>query len=363
MLGLYIHIPFCKHLCHYCDFVKTIPRDQKVIDKYLDKLIEEINSYRQYFSKIETIFIGGGTPNVLNNDNLNRLLLALKDITPTEFTIEINPELYTHEQGTIFLKHGINRVSLGVQTFNEETLKFLNRQHTNQDVFEAVESLKTLGINNISLDLIFAIPNTTIKDIQYDIDQALSLDVKHISYYSLILEENTYFHYLYNRGQYHEVSQDLSREMFEFIISRLTDNGYNHYEISNFTKPNFQSLHNKIYWLFDDYIGVGLGAHGKMEKTRYYNHKSYHKYLDKPLDQTYDLTISDQITEHLIMGLRLKNGINVHEIESKYSFKLYDKFPKIKEMIDLNLLTEKNGYLMLTKNGIFLGNQVFQIFV
>lgn len=363
MLGLYIHIPFCKHLCHYCDFVKTIPRNQKVVDEYIEKLIEEINSYEKYFDKIDTIFIGGGTPNSITEESLIKLFEALKVINPIEFTIEINPESYTEKQGKIFKQFGVNRVSIGIQNFNEKTLQFLNRKHTNKDVINAVSSLKEIGINNISVDLIYAIPNQTIDDIKYDLDFLLDLGVKHVSYYSLILEENTYFHYLYNRNLFQEVDQDLSRNMYELIIETLTKNGFLQYEISNFSSPEFESLHNKIYWKFDDYIGVGLGAHGKIDNVRYYNERALNKYLKNTLFEKIPLSTDDQISEEMIMGLRLNSGVNIKDVEIKYQIDLYKKFPQIKEMIDLKLLTEESGYLKLTKNGLYLGNQVFQIFV
>lgn len=363
MLGLYIHIPFCKSICHYCDFAKTIPRNQKVVDKYLDKLIEEIKMHQESFNKINTIYIGGGTPNYLNDESLTRLLKVLEPIKPTEFTIEINPELYTESQGQILKKYGVNRVSIGVQTFNQEILDYLNRKHTEKDVIKAVSGLKKNGIENVSIDLIFAIPNQTINDIKYDLLKAHELGVKHISYYSLILEENTYFYYLYNRQKFTEVSEDLSREMYEFIIKNIAEMGYDHYEISNFSKPEYESIHNKIYWNFDDYIGVGLAASGFIDGIRYYNDKSLNKYLKKALLEKVELTKEDKISEEIIMKLRLKVGINVSEFNKKHEIDIYKTFPKIKEMIDLKLLTEENGYLKLTTEGLFLGNQVFQIFI
>ena len=363
MLGLYIHIPFCKHHCHYCDFVKTVPRNQKVVDNYINKLVEEINSYKNYFDKIDTVFIGGGTPNFISDDSLIQVLEALKPIKTKEFTIEINPESYTEKQGQIFVKYGINRVSIGVQTFNEERLKFLNRAHTNKDVINAISSLKILGIENISIDLIFAIPGLQLSDIEHDLNEAIKLDIKHMSYYSLILEENTYFHYLYNRGLFSEVSEDLSGEMLENIIRKLEENGFEYYEISNFSKPGFRSIHNQIYWKFDDYIGVGLGAHGKLDGVRYYNERALNKYLKNTLYEKVELSTDDMISEEMIMGLRLISGINISNVESKYNINLHQKFPQIKEMIDLKLLTEESGYLKLTKKGLFLGNQFFQIFI
>lgn len=363
MIGLYIHIPFCKSICHYCDFVKIGVQKEEYRIKYLDTLINELNSYQNHFDKIDTIYIGGGTPNTLTDEELIKLFEALKPIKPVEFSIELNPESYTHKQGEIFKKYGVNRVSIGAQTSDLEILKFLNRRHDNNHVINAVKSLKSLGITNINLDLIFAIPGQTLKSINQDIDFFIKLDIPHLSYYNLILEDNTYFHYLYNRDKFHEIDDDKSRKMYENIIDKLTNLGYNHYEISNFSKPNFESLHNLKYWENQDYIGIGLGAHGLISGKRTYNERAFHKYLKNTLYEELILSKEDKITEELIMGLRLTRGINLSEVNLKYQIDLYQKFPKIKEMKDLKLLAEEDGYLKLTKEGIFLGNQVFQIFV
>lgn len=363
MLGLYIHIPFCGSICHYCDFIKKVPKDDDTMTKYIDKLIEELFTYQHEFKNIDTIFIGGGTPNYLSDENLERLLSALNPINPKEFTIEINPEYYTEKQGQIFRKYGINRVSIGAQTFDEKTLEFLNRQHRNQDVYNTVNSLKLIGIDNINIDLIFAIPNTDLSHIKKDVEEFIKLDVKHLSYYSLILEENTYFHYLYNRGQFHEVDQETSRQMYEYIIDTLIDNGYEHYEISNFSKPDYNSVHNKIYWHLEDYIGIGLGSHGLYKDFRYYNERAFNKYYVNTLYKKEQLTKEDRLSEELIMRLRLSEGVNIEMINDKYQIDFYKKFPKTKEMIDLKLLTKDGSYLKLTKEGLFLANQIFQIFV
>ncbi|MGI6787736.1 MAG: radical SAM family heme chaperone HemW [Acholeplasmataceae bacterium] len=363
MLGLYIHIPFCKTICHYCDFVKVGIKKESLRLEYLDTLINELNQYQDYFHQIDTIYLGGGTPNTLTNEELIKLFEALKPIKPDEFSIEINPESYTDEQGAIFKQYGVNRVSIGAQTTNEDLLKFLNRKHNNSHVINAVSSLKNMGINNINLDLIFAIPGQTINDVKKDIEFFINLEIPHLSYYNLILEEKTYFHYLYNRNQFHEVDDLLSRQMYEEVIDKLTKLGYNHYEISNFSKPNYESKHNLKYWKYKDYIGIGLGSHGLLNGKRLYNERSFNKYLRKTLYKIEVLSKEDQVTEELIMGLRLSSGVNVNKINAKYEFNLYQKFPKIKEMKELKLLTEEDGYLKSTKEGIFLGNQVFQIFV
>jgi oxygen-independent coproporphyrinogen-3 oxidase len=232
MIGLYIHIPFCKSICHYCDFVKVGVKKESEREKYLDTLINELNSYHNYFDQIDTIYIGGGTPNAMTDNELIKLFEALKPIKPIEFSIEINPESYTHNQGEIFKQYGVNRVSIGAQTSDEKILKFLNRKHNNDEVINTISSLKQLGINNINLDLIFAIPGQTLKSINKDIKFFINLDIPHLSYYNLILEENTYLYYLYNRGRFSEVDDEKSRQMYANVIDKLTKLGYNHYDLS-----------------------------------------------------------------------------------------------------------------------------------
>lgn len=363
MLGLYVHIPFCKNICHYCDFVKRVPKDEEVMTKYIDKLIEEIESYENYFSKIDTIFIGGGTPNYLSISNLERLFKSLVKINPKEYTIEINAELYNDTQGDLFKKYGINRVSIGAQTFDLDLLKYLNRRHTPEDIYRAIGSLNLRGIDNISLDLIYSIPGQTIKSLKNDLNIVKSLPIKHVSAYSLILEKNTYFYWLYDHNKFEEVDEDLSADMFELIMKELSYDGFNHYEISNYAKPGYESIHNKIYWNLDNYIGVGLGAHGLIKPYRYYNDRAYSRYLKKPLSDKVKLEKEDLLSERMIMGLRLMEGINIKSVEKEYNIKLKDKFTKIKELEKLGLLKEENDYLKLTHKGIMLGNQVFEIFV
>lgn len=363
MLGLYIHIPFCEKICHYCDFVKKVPRNKEVVDKYLKRLIVEINSYQAYFDKIDTIYIGGGTPNYLDEEQLTLLFEALMPINPVEFSIEINPDLMTFNKAEIFKKYKINRVSIGVQTFDEKTLKTLNRTHNKNDVVKAVSQLKAVGIDNISLDLIFGIPQTNLRLVKKDLKKALKLDVKHISYYALILEENTYFHYQALRGNFLEIDDDLSSKMYNCIRKTLQRKGYTHYEISNYAKPGYESKHNLIYWTMAEYIGVGLNASGFLNGYRYQNQRIFSKYYQDFIYEKYEVKLKDQLSEAMIMGLRKIAGIKISEIESKYMVKLFAEFPKIKEKIDLKLLEVENGYLKLTKKGIYLSNQVFQIFI
>lgn len=363
MKGLYIHIPFCEYICHYCDFVKRVPKNKEMVDAYLKVLVKEIDLYKKHFDTIETIYIGGGTPSMLDEEQLIFLLSHLKDINPKEFSIEVNPESYTKEKGKIFKTYGINRVSLGVQTFNQDLLHYLNRGHTNDQVFEVVDHLKQIGIDSISVDLIYAIPKQTYDDLRYDLKMIDQLDITHVSCYSLILEEKTYFYHQYMRGNFKQVDEDIEATMYKMVMDELKKQGFEHYEISNFAKHGHYSYHNMIYWTLGEYIGVGLGAHGFIDGKRTYNERALPKYIDHYLKEETVQTNEMLIQDELIFGLRKIKGVNIKDIEDKYQIKLMEIYPKLQEKIDLGLVEIENGYLKLTKQGLFLGNQVFMVFI
>ncbi|MFH5881455.1 radical SAM family heme chaperone HemW [Liberiplasma polymorphum] len=368
MLGLYIHIPFCTVLCTYCDFVKEIAKPEKK-STYVDALIYELKLFTKYYKQFDTIYIGGGTPSSLSDDDLTKLLGAIQneiDIKHVkEYTIECNPNDLTIKKAMIFKKYGINRVSLGVQTFNEKQLKFLNRLHTNEHVFNTVNMLKAVGITNISVDLIFSLINQTIDEVLEDITQVVKLDINHISYYSLILEERTRLHHLVSIGKVKMNENDLEGLMYETIIDKLTEHGYTHYEVSNYAKDNHESLHNKIYWLNHDYIGIGAGAHGKIHEERYYNISSVKKYIEtvkdhkRPIDTIYPY---EGLRDEMLMGLRLLKGIHVPTVNDKYAIDLFNRYPKLTDFIEQGYLQLKSEYLSFTRKGLLLGNHIFEIF-
>lgn len=363
MKGLYIHIPFCEYICHYCDFVKRVPKNKEMIDTYLEALVQEILSYQAHFHTIETIYIGGGTPSMLDVDQLTFLLKSLKDIHPIEFSIEVNPESYSKQKGELFKTYGVNRISLGVQTFNQELLHYLNRGHTNEQVFDVVHHLKSLGFKHISVDLIYAIPNQSIEDLEFDLKMIEQLDIDHVSCYSLILEEKTYFYHQYMRGNFEQVDQDVEATMYKIVMEQLKSIGFEHYEISNFAKNKQYSLHNMIYWTLDQYIGCGLGAHGFIEGYRTYNERALSKYLDHYLKEKTLQNKQDLIQDELIFGLRKLSGVHIKTLEEKYQIDLLELYPKLQEKIDIGLVEMDHGYLKLTKQGLFLGNQVFMVFI
>ena len=363
MKGLYIHIPFCEHICHYCDFVKRVPKNKEMIDAYLVALQDEIYSYRDHFQSIETIYIGGGTPSMLDLNQLEYLFKMLTDIHPSEYTIEVNPESYSFEKGELFKTYGINRISLGVQTFNNQLLNYLNRKHTKQHVFDVVDHLKSLGFTRISVDLIYAIPGQKIEDLYQDLKYIQDLNITHISCYSLILEEKTYFYHQYLRGKFEQMDEDTEAQMYEIVMDELKKQGFNHYEISNYAKEDHYSKHNLIYWTLGEYIGVGLGAHGYIDGYRTQNHRALAKYLINPIEERKYQEKDTLLQDELIFGLRKIDGVSLSMIKDKYGVEVFKKYPQLQEKIELGLIKIENDHLKLTDKGLFLGNQVFMVFI
>lgn len=363
MKGLYVHIPFCEYICHYCDFVKRVPKNRDMVDQYLIRLRDEIKLYQKHFDSIETIFIGGGTPSMLTADQLIYLFDSLKAISPIEYSIELNPESYTHEKGLLFKKYGINRVSLGVQSFDDKILTYLNRGHKEEQVKGIIEDLKSLGIPYISIDLIFAIPGQTMEHITYDLNKFIELDVTHISYYALILEDKTYFYHQYLKGNFKSMDEDTEANMYAYIMDYLSQHGFEQYEISNFAKHNHYSLHNTIYWTLGEYIGVGMGAHGFIDNYRTYNERGMPQYLDHFIKEKTLQTKETKLQDELIFGLRMTKGVSMSSIEKRYGVKLLEQYPKILEKVELGLVKIEDNHLYLTREGMMLGNQVFMLFI
>jgi len=361
--GLYVHIPFCESICHYCDFVKRVPKNEQMMDEYLNHLVEEIKSYQDHFKTIDTIYIGGGTPSMLSVKQLTVLLDAMKEIHPNEYTIEVNPESYTEDKGALFKHYGINRISLGVQTFNQELLHYLNRKHTTDHVLSVIDHLKKIGIPRLSIDLIYAIPGQTMEMLDHDLKMIEQLNITHVSCYSLILEEKTYFYHQYLKGNFHQMDEDMEAMMYERVMNTLKAQGFEHYEISNYAKNGHQSMHNNLYWTLSEYIGVGLGAHGYIDRYRTYNHRHLQDYfrtwMERKEYQTEDMLLQDD----LIFGLRRIDGVDMAYIEDRYHLSLFEKYPQLNDKMNLGLIEIKEGRLKLTQQGLFLGNQVFMVFI
>ncbi|HGD4319437.1 TPA: radical SAM family heme chaperone HemW [Streptococcus agalactiae] len=366
----YVHIPFCTQICYYCDFSKVFIKNQPV-DAYLQALIREFRSYD--ITELRTLYIGGGTSTSISAVQLDYLLTELsRDLnlnTLEEFTIEANPGDLTVDKIEVLQKSAVNRVSLGVQTFNDKHLKRIGRSHNEAQIYSTIDALKTAGFQNISIDLIYALPGQTMDDVRSNVAKALSLNIPHLSLYSLILEHHTVFMNKMRRGKLHLPTEDLEAEMFEYIISEMERNGFEHYEISNFTKPGFESRHNLMYWDNVEYYGVGAGASGYLDGIRYRNRGPIQHYLKGVSEGNARLSEevlskNEMMEEELFLGLRKKEGVSIGKFEQKFGTSFEKRYGQIvQELQSDGLLKENNGFIQMTKKGLFLGDTVAEKFI
>ena len=364
MRGLYVHIPFCTHICTYCDFVKTMAREEKKA-RYVDALLQEIE--RIHPTGFETVHIGGGTPSCLSNKDLKRVIDAAMRAAknPSEVAIECNPNDITKSKAMMLKRAGVNRVTLGVQTFDDAQLKRLNRSHKAKDVRQAFSLLRACGLHNIAVDLIFGLPLQTLEDVTKDLDRVIQLGPSHISTYELIFEPQTVLYYNYQRGRVLPVDEDDAALMYETIVNQLEKANYKQYEISNFAKDHFVSQHNLLVWRDADYIGVGAGAHSKVKCQRYGNIRSISGYINA-IEKGHDVCAFQEphegVRDALIMGLRLNEGVHLPTLKSRFGVDVMTRYPEVAKHITEGLLEIKAEWLMLTNRGRLLGNNVFAIF-
>jgi len=356
---IYIHIPFCTKICSYCDFPKLL-YDKKYTKKYLDILKEEILS-RYKNEEVVSIYIGGGTPTSLDIDEL-KYLLEITSIFKTtkylEFTIESNVESLTLAKIKLLKEYGINRISLGVQSFNDKTLKELNRNHTREDIFRVINDLKNNNFKNISIDYIYGIHND-LEEIKEDINSFLTLDIPHISCYSLIIEDNTIFSI--NKRKY--IDEDLELEMYNYINKILTNNNYLQYEISNYSRIDYQSKHNLNYWNNGEYYGFGLGAVSYLNNNRITNTKNLTKYLTNNYIETKDYEDKlVNISNTFMLGLRKVNGININDFKNKYNMDITDIEP-VNRLIKEEKLILKDNQLYINPKYFYLSNEIIIEFI
>lgn len=366
----YVHIPFCTQICYYCDFSKVFIKNQPV-DAYLQALLREFESYD--IKKLRTLYIGGGTPTSITAEQLEYLLTNLTkhlDLSVLEeFTIEANPGDLTEDKIEVLKNSAVNRVSLGVQTFNDKHLKQIGRSHNEAQIYSTIENLKKAGFHNISIDLIYALPGQTMEDVKENVAKAIALDIPHLSLYSLILEHHTVFMNKMRRGKLQLPQEDLEAEMFEYIISELEKNGFEHYEISNFTKPGFESRHNLMYWDNAEYYGVGAGASGYLNGVRYRNRGPIQHYLKAVSEgnarlSEETLTKEEMMEEELFLGLRKKSGVSIARFEEKFGVSFEERYGQIvRELCNQGLLVPDDNVVRMTKKGLFLGDTVAERFI
>ncbi|HEL0621276.1 TPA: oxygen-independent coproporphyrinogen III oxidase [Streptococcus equi subsp. zooepidemicus] len=366
----YVHIPFCTQICYYCDFSKVFIKNQPV-DAYLEALIKEFESYQ--ISSLKTLYIGGGTPTAITAKQLDYLLSHLQQHLQLdqleEFTIEANPGDLTEDKIAVLRQSAVNRISLGVQTFNDKQLKQIGRSHTEAQIYATIASLKEAGFQNMSIDLIYALPGQTIQQVKENVAKALALDIPHLSLYSLILEHHTVFMNKMRRGKLQLPTEDLEAEMFEYIISEMEANGFEHYEISNFTKPGFESRHNLMYWNNDEYFGCGAGASGYLNGIRYRNRVPIQHYLKAVADGNARLseevlTKEEMMEEELFLGLRKKSGVSVSRFQEKFGLSFESRYGSVvRELQAQGLLVKDKDFVRMTKKGLFLGDSVAEKFI
>lgn len=353
-MSVYIHIPFCSHICSYCDFPKVL-KNNIWIKKYLKALEKEIKlNYKG--EEINTLYIGGGTPSSLELSDLKVLFNIFKIFNfskDVEITFEANSEDLTEEK-LLFLSRKINRLSIGVETFNNNRLKDLNRELCVDNIKKASKYFK-----NINLDLMYGFDRQTIDDLKNDLDEILKLNPSHISTYSLIIEKNTKF---YIDG-YRSIDEGLDRKMYDLIIDTLKKNNYIHYEVSNFSKKGFESRHNLVYWNNDNYYGFGLGASGYINKCRYENTRSLNDYFKgNYLLESHDLDISEEIQNELILGFRKIEGINKNKFKDRYGFNLKD-IDCVDDLLEKKLLLEDDNNMFINPKYMYISNEILINFI
>ena len=345
----YIHIPFCSHICYYCDFKKVFIEGQPV-DEYVDLLVREmqLRAEAHPISPLETLYIGGGTPSTLTPKQLATLFEGIHRYLPLEknceFSMELNPDDGQMERLEVMKEYGVNRISMGVQSFNDELLKKIGRKHSKKTVLQTIGNARKLGFENISIDLIFRLPQQTIQDFEDSLKIAMELDLPHYSIYSLILEQKTVFYNLMRQGKLPLPSQDEEADMFQLAMDSMESFGRHHYEISNYALPGFESRHNLHYWKADEYLGFGAG--------------------ELPVLQKDVLSKKSQIEEFMFLGLRKMSGVSNQEFFKRFGKNINDIYQEIiEDLLDQELIQLTAEGIALTHKGKFLGNNVFQAFL
>ena len=356
MEAVYVHIPFCKRICSYCDFPKVLHIDN-FVDDYLEALHNEILDYYEG-EPISMLYLGGGSPSCLTRAERKKLFNILEMFKKTydcEFTFECNPQDINESLLDDLVAAGVNRVSIGIESFDPKNLLFLEREAEFSDIEEKLNMIRARGIDNINLDLMYAIPGETIATLKKDLTKIIKLNPMHISTYSLIIEEHTK---LNNKGvQY--ISEDLDAKMYDTILKTLEAAGYHRYELSNFAKDGMESRHNLNYWNNGEYYGFGLGASGYINDCRYTNTRNLHKYIKRDYRATEEiLDIAMAMDNEIMLGLRKTEGINVNDFYEKFGRNIQDIYPKIKELLQDGTLVFKEGYLAINPKKMYIMNEI-----
>ena len=364
---LYIHVPFCQSRCIYCDFYSTVAGDS-MRKRYVASLVEELQNRRDYLpsSTLWTVYLGGGTPSMLSDEELDRVMECVRDcyeLHPgAELTFEANPDDITPAKVDHLRQLGFNRISLGVQSFNDGLLRLLNRRHTAAEAIRAVETIVSRGIDNVSIDLMYGLPQQTEEMFEHDLRQALALPVKHLSSYALTVEEGTALCTLIRRGELRTADEEAYRREYERLMDLTGEAGFEHYEISNFALPGFYSRHNSAYWDGTPYLGCGPGAHSFNGTERRFNLPDLKRYAEQPgnpPNEVETLTKAERFDELLFTSLRTRQGLSLGKVENGFGKgwlrQLIDESRPFRER---GLMKMENGCLALTRQGIFVSDSL-----
>ena len=374
-IGLYIHIPFCKSKCFYCDFCSFQNKDD-MIEQYIKCLKQELIKKTSEDYLVKTIFFGGGTPSYLDEKYIEQILTTIKEYynvdIEMEITIEANPGTVNKEKLKNYFLYGINRLSIGLQTSNDRILRQIGRIHTFEEYLETISLAKEVGFTNINSDIIIGLPDQTIYDVENTIDSLIKLDLQHISIYSLILEEGTILEKMIKNKEIKLPDEEIERYMYWFAKRKLEKNGFSHYEISNFAKPGYMAKHNLDCWKQKEYLGFGISASSYENRKRYSNISNLEEYIKNIENGKFDdnimveeeQTIADQMNEYMILGLRKIQGICINEFREKFEKSPLTVFEKqIKKLIQEDLIELDVNSIRLSKKGLDFANVVWEEFV
>lgn len=368
-IGVYIHIPFCKQKCLYCDFV-SFANKQDLQREYIDALKKEIKNWKIDEYKVKTMYIGGGTPSYIDSNYISEII-KLVGITQS-ITIEANPGTITRQKLLDYKNAGINRLSIGLQSTNDRLLKQIGRIHNYKQFLETYNLAREIGFNNINVDLMIGLPNQSIEDIKQSLEEICKLNPEHISVYSLIVEENTPIQKLIANGELELPDEEKERQMYWYVKDFLELNGYKHYEISNFAKPGFESEHNLDCWNQKEYIGFGVAAYSYMNKKRFGNISNLEEYIQNCNNNDFDKNIileevqdkNQQMNEYMILGLRKIDGISIQQFEEKFNENPIMIFRKeLQKLHEEKLILINGDVIKLSNKGLDLANIVWEEFV
>lgn len=378
-LGIYIHIPFCIKKCYYCDFISYSNQEEK-IEKYIDALVKEIELESKKYEKeeyeISTIYLGGGTPSYLDSLYIKKILHIIKENynidKDVEITIEVNPGTVNEEKLKDYINIGINRISIGLQSTNNEILKTIGRIHKYKEFLDCYKQARSVGFKNINVDLMLALPNQSLEDLDETLNKIIQLNPEHISLYSLIIEENTPIEKMISKKEISLPDEEIERKMYWNSKNKLEENNYIHYEISNFAKKGYESKHNTNCWKQKEYLGFGVAAHSYFENKRYCNTKSIEEYcknskegnLEKNRTICEIQTEEEKQKEYMLLGLRMLEGVNVQEFKNKFVENPIYLFRKeLEKLVKEDLIEIDLNQIRLTNKGLDFANLVWEEFI